>query len=129
MLTVLKITIANIKQKKFRSALIIISIVLSVALIYTVLSLSDSTQKIFENKVKKEVGSANYMITPKENSGLKYVPETDFSGINGVEYSVPLVTAVGYSKIDGDMVPITLTGMNYKDYQTVYNSESFSKYI
>ncbi|HKL98555.1 MAG TPA: FtsX-like permease family protein [Mobilitalea sp.] len=120
MLTVMKLTIANIKQKKFRSILIIMSIILSVALMYTVLSLSSSITKIFEHKIKKEVGNAKFMLLPNEDSGEQYIPELDFTGIEGIEYGISLVSAYGYSEIDNDKVPIAFTGMIAEDYKNVY---------
>jgi len=127
MITVLRLTFANIKQKKFRSVLIILSIVLSVALMYTVLSLSNSTTKIFEQKVKKEVGNAEMMILPKENSGEQYLPELDFKNVEGIEYQIPLISSFGYSEIADEMVPIAFTGMSEVDYDTIYGLEFISK--
>ncbi|HKL79086.1 MAG TPA: FtsX-like permease family protein [Mobilitalea sp.] len=133
MLTVMKLTIANINQKKSRSILIILSIILSVALMYTVLSLSSSTTRIFEHKVRKEVGSAKFMLLPSEDSGEQYIPELDFAGIEGMEYGVSLVSVYGYSEIEKDKVPIVFTGMTAEDYKKVYgldiiqgNSEELS---
>ncbi len=127
MLTVLKLTMANIKQKKFRTILIILSIILSVALMYSVLSLSNSTTKILEQKVKKEVGSAELMLLPKENSGEQYISELDIEKLEGITYGIPLVAAFGYSEIKDDMVPISFTGMTAKDYDTIYDLEFVQK--
>lgn len=123
MITVLKLTFANIRQKKFRSALIILSIMLSVALMYTILSLSTQTTRIFEQKIKKEVGRAQFMMLPAENSGEQYIPELDLGMIQGIEYQAPLVTAYGYSKLNDEITPVIFTGMSAKDYDTNYDLE------
>lgn len=120
MITVLKLTIANMKQKKFRSLLIILSIVLSVSLMYTVLSMSSSTKRIFEHKVKKEFGNAEFMLLPDDTSGKQYISKLDFNEVDQLEYALPLVSAYGYSKIDDTMVPIDFTGITAVDYETIY---------
>ncbi|MHB8130752.1 MAG: ABC transporter permease [Mobilitalea sp.] len=127
MITVLRLTFANMKQKKFRSILIILSSMLSVALMYTVLSLSNSTTKIFGQKIKKEVGNAEMMILPKENSGEQYIPELDFEKVEGLEYQISLISTFGYSEIADEMVPIAFTGMTEVDYDTIYGLEFISK--
>lgn len=123
MITVLKLTMANIKQKKFRSVLIILSIILSVALMYAVLSMSSSTQKIFEHKIRKETGSAEYILLPEETSEKPYLPELDFIEVKEKEYAIPLVLAYGYSEIEDDKIPIAFTGISVNDYKTVYGLE------
>lgn len=123
MITVLKLAMANIKQKKFRSVLIILSIILSVALMYAVLSMSSSTQKIFEHKIRKETGSAEYILLPEETSEKPYLPELDFIEVKEKEYAIPLVLAYGYSEIEDDKIPIAFTGISVNDYKTVYGLE------
>lgn len=127
MATILKLTFANIKQKKFRSILIIVSIILSTGLIYSILSLSVSATKIFEQKVRKEVGNAELMILPKENSGEQYISDIDFSKIEGMAYHIPLISAYGYSGINDETVPIAFTGMSDQNYKSIYGLEFTSK--
>jgi len=127
MITVLKLTIANIKQKKFRTALIVLSIILSVSLLYTVMSLSSQVTSIFEQKVKKEVGNAQLMILPEENSGEQYLTELDFENLQGMDYQIPLINAYGYSKIDEDMLPVVFSGMSIEDYRTIYGLDFIEK--
>jgi putative ABC transport system permease protein len=123
MITVLKLTFANIRQKKFRSVLIVLSIVLSAALMYAVLSISTQTTRIFEQKIRKEAGNAQLMIIPAENSGEQYIPELDFDSVEGMEYHIPLVAAYGYSKLKDEMTPVLFTGMSSEDYDTNYGLE------
>ncbi len=120
MITIVKLTIANIRQKKFRSLLIVLSLILSVALIYSILSLSVSTTKIFEQIMKKEIGNAELMILPKENSGEQYVKELDLSKVSGIEYHIPMISAYGYYRYDEESFPVVLTGMSEKDFSTIY---------
>ncbi|HWT75722.1 MAG TPA: ABC transporter permease, partial [Mobilitalea sp.] len=120
MITVLKLTLANIGHKKFRTSLLILSIVLSVALMYTVLSLTNQTTDIFRQKIKKEVGNAQLMLLPKENSGEQYIDEMNFNQQKGMEYEIPLITAYGYSEINEDKQPVIFTGMSSEDFRTIY---------
>jgi hypothetical protein len=87
---------------------------------YTVLSISSSTTKIFEQKIRKEVGTAEFMILPEENSGEQYIPELEFNNVSGISYHIPVVNAYGYSEIEEEMIPIAFTGMSVKDYRTIY---------
>ncbi len=127
MITILKLTLANIKQKKFRSILIILSILLSVSLMYSVLSLSNSTSDIFEQKIKKEIGNVELMILPKENSGDQYISELNFNNLEGMEYQIPQITAYGYSEIKDEMVPIIFNGTSDANYDTVYGLNFIEK--
>jgi hypothetical protein len=85
--------------------------------------LSASTQDIFKQKLRKEIGSAQFMILPGEKSGKQYIDETDFVGREGIGYAVPLISAYGYSKFEDENVPVAFTGMSAKDYDTVYGLE------
>jgi putative ABC transport system permease protein len=120
MITILKLTYANIKQKKFRSLLIILSVTLTVGLMYTILSLSNSTTEMIEHKVRKEVGNAELMIVPKEESDTQFIKKLDFNGTSGMEYQIPLISAYGYTKMDEDMIPVAFTGMSEQDYDRIY---------
>lgn len=123
MLTVLKLTFANMKQKKFRSVLIILSILLSVALMYSVLSLSNRVTKLFEFQIRKEVGNASIMVMPDQDSGMQYLEEQNFTGLSELEYSVPLISAFGYTELSGEKLPVAFTGMTTEDYDKVYDYE------
>lgn len=129
MVTVLKLTFANMRHKKFRSILNILSILLSVALMYTILSLSSSTTSLFESQIRKEVGSASYMVIPNEASGLQYLKKQDFSEISGLMYNIPVISAYGYTgqmdvtEYEQKKLPVAFTGMTAENYDTVYDYE------
>jgi putative ABC transport system permease protein len=118
--TILQITLANIKCKKFRTILIIISIVLSVSLLYTVLSMSSTVTKIFEQKIKKEVGNSELILRPDENAGEQYLKELSFDKIKGIAYHIPVINAYGFTKINDEAIPVSFTGMDYKAYQSIF---------
>ncbi len=127
MATILKLTYANMMRKKFRTSLIILSVVLSIALMYTVMSMSASITKIFEQKIKKEVGNSEFMLLPKENSGDIYIPARKLEDQSNLAYQIPLVLAYGYTDMREDKIPVVLNGMSYQDYNTVYQVSYISK--
>lgn len=127
MAIILKLTIANIRQKKFRTVLIVLSIVLSVGLMYSILSVSASTAGIFGQKLKKDVGNSELMILPEENSGEQFIPEMDFRNIGGIDYHIPLINAYGYTEIDEEATPVMFTGMSEENYERIYGLDFTQK--
>ncbi len=120
MKTILQITYANIKQKKFRTVLISLSIILSVALLYTVLSLSNTVTKIFEQKIRKEVGNAELLLLPEETDAQPYLNELSFDAIRGIDYHIPVTYAYGYTKMNEESISVSFTGMTYEDYIRIF---------
>jgi|GEM_PF-4101374 ABC-type transport system, involved in lipoprotein release, permease component len=118
--TIFKITFANIGRKKFRTALIILSIILSVALLYTVLSMSQTITGIMEQKIKRETGSSELILSQGENAASPFLKDLDFGKIQGLSYHIPKLSAFGYSKIKNKDITVVMNGMDYKDYTTMY---------
>ncbi|MCT4632156.1 MAG: ABC transporter permease [Firmicutes bacterium] len=72
----LKFTFKNIKESKFRSFLIIISVALSVALFFGSFSLSDTVENMFVEQFKAYFGTAEEIVQPDKSSTFRYmVPE------------------------------------------------------
>ncbi len=121
--TIFQMTFANVKRKKFRTVLIVLSIVLSVALLYAVLSMTATITNVFDQKIRKEVGNTQFILTPKETSSDHYLTDLDFDSLDGLSYHIPVLTSYGYSELDGEAVPVIFTGMDFADYQTIYPME------
>ncbi|MCK8060299.1 MULTISPECIES: ABC transporter permease [unclassified Fusibacter] len=65
---IVKFTLRSIKEKKFRTFLILLSITLSVALTFASIALKDSITDTFTEMIKKYMGTANVLITANEES-------------------------------------------------------------
>lgn len=127
MSTIFKITFANIGRKKFRTLLITLSIILSVALTYTVLSMSGTITEIMEQKIRKETGSTDLIITPGEKAASPYMETLDFSHVSGLTYQAPKLSAFGYTKLGKEKITVSLNGMNYSDYTKLYPAQILQK--
>ena len=120
MRTIFKITFQNIGRKKFRTILITLSIVLSVALLYTVMSMSGTITKIMEQKIKKETGNSELIISPDEKSSSPYIDELSFTNIDGLSYHIPKISAFGSTNIKKDRISVILNGLDYSDFKQIY---------
>ncbi len=124
--TIIKITLGNLGRKKFRTILITLSIILSVALLYTVLSMSGTITDIMEQKMKKETGNSELIISPDEKAASPYMEELDFTKLEGLSYHIPKLLAYGYTTMDHKKINVAFHGMDFNDYETIYPAKELS---
>ncbi|HYH02530.1 MAG TPA: ABC transporter permease, partial [Bacillota bacterium] len=65
---IIKFIFRNIKEKKFRTFLIVFSVMLSTALFFASLALSGTIEKTFLERIKKYIGNADIIIHANEKS-------------------------------------------------------------
>lgn len=93
--------IRNVKEKKFRTTLILLSIVLSIALFFASNSISSSFSNTILNQLKGNYGSANIVISSDKVAKKPWVSENiikkdgrikNYMGVNitGASYELPL---------------------------------------
>ncbi len=96
MAIIIKFILKNIREKKFRTFLILFSITLSTALFFASVSLSGTLEKTFMERVKKYIGTADLVIHANQHS-----PDWAFLVDNAQKFSDYLEYAVGSVEIRG----------------------------
>lgn len=110
----LKFTFKNIKESKFRSFLIIISVALSVALFFGSFSLSDTVENMFIEQFKAYFGTAEVIVSPDKTDSFRYfVPDNmDLE----YKYFVGAYESSGQFKdISGNKASVSIKGFELDD--------------
>lgn len=133
---IFKFTIRNIKEKKFRTFLIIFSIMMSSALFFASGAMSGSVGKIIVDRIRNTVGSSEITIYANDKSPSKYMTTRAAESFReDMEFIVGAVSGTGiYEKDDKETVKINLNGyvlselqqMNPVAFQTEYRLQPFS---
>ena len=114
---ILKFTLRNIKEHKFRTFLIILSISLSVMLFFASFSISDSLTAMFMENIKSYIGTSEVIVSagPMSETGLVKIKDLgDYS--DQFEYQVGSVEyGAKYQAADKSKVNATLKGFTLED--------------
>ncbi|MGD8400267.1 MAG: ABC transporter permease [Bacillota bacterium] len=113
---ILKFILNNIREKKFRTFLIIFTVTLSSALFFASLALSGTIEETFMAKIKKYIGTADLIIHSNEKSPFWMFRLTKTAVVKeAVDYVVGAVeTSATYQK-DKESVTINLKGYYLED--------------
>lgn len=128
MFTLLKLSYKNIFEKKFRCFLIILSVALSVALIYMILSLSTTITDYYESEQTKTIGNTDYILSKTDsdvNPLFNQLEASQWQGLD-LDYAIPVINGFGYFEASEVLSPVSLTGMTLNHFNTLYDDQ-FSK--
>lgn len=110
---IIKFILKNIWEKKFRTFLILFSIILSVALFFASISLSGTLEQTFMERIRKYVGSANLVVHPNRHSpDWAFLIDNAHKFADRLEYGVGSVEMGGVYKKKDETVNIDLKGFN-----------------
>lgn len=118
---ILKFTLRNIKEHKFRTFLIILSISLSVMLFFASFSISDALTSMFMENIKSFIGTSEIIVSagPMDETGLVTIKDLGEHSdlfeyqVGSVEYSAK------YQKSDKSKVNVSLKGFTLEDLQEI----------
>ncbi|MGB3367730.1 MAG: FtsX-like permease family protein [Acidaminobacteraceae bacterium] len=115
----IKFTLRNIKEHKFRTFLIILSITLSVALFFGSFSISDSITGMFMDNMKSYFGSAEVIVSAGQRNESGMVKVKDLGDVsNKFSYQVPSSESGSkYKGLDKKKVDVSLKGFNLDELQ------------
>jgi len=117
----LKFTWRNIKERKLRTALLVLTVLLSSALFFVSTAISDNVEKMFMERIKRYVGTAEIMIYPNKESPSSYfktTPAEQFA--DRVDYIVGVIPRGGIYQPDGpEDVSLNIQGIALEDLQTM----------
>jgi putative ABC transport system permease protein len=115
---IIKFIIRNIREKKFRTFLIIFSITLSTALFFASLALGGTIERTFLVKVKKYIGTADIIIYANEKSPFWMFRLNRTEVVrHELEYAVGSVETRGTYKNGNETVNMNLKGFYLDDLQ------------
>jgi putative ABC transport system permease protein len=115
---IVKFIIRNIREKKFRTFLIIFSITLSTALFFASLALGGTIERTFLVKVKKYIGTADIIIYANKKSPF-WMFRLYKTGVvkHDLEYAIGSVETQGTYKQRNETVNFNLKGFYLDDLQ------------
>ncbi|MGE4283959.1 MAG: ABC transporter permease [Clostridia bacterium] len=116
MSVIVRFTLQNIKEKKLRTFLIIISIMLSSALFFASIAISTTVEKMIMEQMQKYFGSADIMVSAGEKSKTGFISLSLLESYsNRVKYIVGMVTGSGEYKSKGETVQVDIQGIELED--------------
>ncbi len=120
---IIKFIIRSIREKKFRTFLIILAVALSGALYFASTSLSDSLVDIYTNKLRQATGNADIMIFPKRASPSGVISDAPALRLQDkTDYIIKAITSTARYKIGPkEYDRISLTGMTLENYEKINN--------
>jgi putative ABC transport system permease protein len=113
---IIKFVLKSIKEKKFRTFLILLSVALSAALFFASNAISGTMEQMYTQRMRKYFGNADIIVQANEKS-----PSTFFHSAsaepyrNRMEYLIGTVESVGYYKNLKETVSIDLKGYDLND--------------
>ncbi len=113
------------KEKKLRTLLIVLAVLLSGALCFASMGLTDSVMKLYEENAKASIGNAQIKIVANDQSPSEYVsmgPSRQLS--ERLAYSIPTINASAYyQKEQGTYEELSLMGIALDDYKAMNTLE------
>ncbi|WP_169832990.1 ABC transporter permease [Geosporobacter ferrireducens] len=116
---IIKFILRNIREKKFRTFLIIFSITLSAGLFFASSAISGTLEEMYVNRMRKHFGSAEILIHANEKSPSGYLSGASAEVFKeDFQYIIEAVEGGGFYKPSRDeSVQVDLKGFDWKDLQ------------
>ncbi|KUO70348.1 MAG: hypothetical protein APF77_09425 [Clostridia bacterium BRH_c25] len=116
MAIIIKFTLRNIREKKLRTFLILLSIILSSALFFASTAISTTVEMMIMDQVRKYIGDADISVSAGEQSKTGFIsPNLLDNYQGGIKYAVGMVYGSGEYKAKGETVQMTIQGINLED--------------
>lgn len=116
MAIIIKFTLRNIREKKLRTFLILLSIILSSALFFASLAISTTVEMMIMDQVRKYIGDADISVSAGEQSKTGFISPNLLDNYQGdIKYAVGIVYGSGEYKTEEETVQITIQGINLED--------------
>lgn len=117
---ILKFILKNICEKKFRTFLIVFSIMISSALLFASTAMSGTLGKMYADRMKQYYGSADLLITNNENSSTFPIMQGVKRYTEHFEYMVGAFNGSAVYKPNvNESVWLSLFAVDYDDLQTM----------
>jgi len=116
---IFKFTIRNIKEKKFRTFLILFSIMMSSALFFASSAMSGSVERIIVDRIRSSAGASEIVIYANEKSPSGYLTTTAAEGFSkDMEFITGIIQGQGvYEKGNEEIIRMDLNGYELEELQ------------
>ena len=116
MTSIVKHILRNIMEKKLRTVIVLLTILLATAVIFIGLSLNNIINDTYLTMLKGAYGNSNIIVTKDSDSDQPFYAPIDIDMKNiAVQEQSNIISATGESYLDGGRVKVALTGMDYND--------------
>jgi len=114
MSSIVKHILRNTMEKKLRTVIVVLTILLATAVIFIGLSLNTIINDTYKTMIQGAYGNSNIVITKdvKEENPFYTSSDVDTKSI-AVEQQNDIIEATGESRLDGENVNVALTGVDY----------------
>ena len=115
---IIKFVLKNIKEKKFRTFLILFSIMLSAALYFASSAISGTVAEMYTQRIRTYYGNADIVIHAGEKSPGRFVTAARAAEFGGrMEYIIGAVEGSGTYKYQNESVNLNLKGFTLDELQ------------
>ncbi|MEN2467204.1 FtsX-like permease family protein [Ornithinibacillus sp. JPR2-1] len=110
---VLKHIIHNILEKRLRSAIVLLTILLSTLILFIGLSLNEIINNTYTTMLQGSYGTANVVVSKKAEDGIPFYESTklDLSDIH-IDNRLDMIQASGKSVLNDEHIIVTLYGLD-----------------
>lgn len=118
---ILKFALRNIKEKKFRTFLIVFSITISSALFFASSAISGTVERMYVDRISNYFGSAEIMIHANEKSPSDFLSTAGAEQLKDkLDYAIGVTQSSGTYKADRNTkVGLSLFGIDFDELQTM----------
>lgn len=126
---IIKYIMKSMSEKKLRTFLILLAVMLSGALCLTSLAITDSLLAIYVEQMKTSTGTAEVCIRPGENSPSQVISLTPGKALEQqVEYMIPVLSSSGtYDSGKKVVDEVSIMGVALEDYLQMNKLQLISK--
>lgn len=119
---VIKFILKNIYEKKFRTFLIIVSIMLSSALFFSSGAMTNTMTKMYVDRIRQFYGNTDLVITANEKSPSQFFNTAGLEKYRSrLEYSIGLIAgSASYKPSNTENVNLQLYGFNIEELQKIH---------
>jgi putative ABC transport system permease protein len=104
---IIKFTLRNIREKKLRTFLILLSIILSSALFFASTAISTTVEMMIMEQMQKYIGNADIIVTAGEQAKTGFISPSLLDNYKGgVKYTVGMVSGGGEYKTRSETIQI-----------------------
>ncbi len=126
---IVKFILRNIKEKKFRTFLILISIMMSSALVFASLAISTTAEDMIIDNYRKFFGSADITVNAGMNMKNSFISPSLLDDYDdGIKYVAGEVVTSGEYKHNDETIRLTLEGYTLDDLEKMYSIVPANKY-
>jgi putative ABC transport system permease protein len=124
---IVKFILKNIREKKYRTFLMVFSIMISSALFFAASGVSTTIEKMYKDMIRSNFGNAEIMVVPGPKSSSNFLSESESNTVKDeMEYIIGSIQLSGfYNHTQDDYVSMDLRGYDLGDLKVMNKDNDF----